>query len=114
MDTYLVYFSPSIIQSLGTSDTIHTQLLSVPPYACAFVVGMFVAAFSDYFQHRFSFIILGLCVSLTGFIILIIEHHNAHLQYAAIFLAVTGTYSTMPIVLCWFSMNGTLGLLFAS
>lgn len=101
----LVYFSPAIIQGLGNHGSIHTQLLSVPPYASAFVVGMLVATLSDRFRHRFLFIMLGLMVSLTGFIILITEHHDMNLQYAAIFLAATGTYSSMPIILCWFSMN---------
>ena len=108
-----VYFSPAIIQGLGNHGSIHTQLLSVPPYASAFVIGMLVAALSDHFKHRFTFIMFGLMVSITGFIILIVEHHDMGLQYAAIFLAATGTYSAMPIILCWFSMNGTISPLHA-
>lgn len=70
---------------------------------------MLVATLSDYFRHRFIFIICGLMLSLVGFIILRVEHHDMNLQYGAIFLAATGTYSSMPIVLCWFSMNGERG-----
>ncbi|CAL1694005.1 unnamed protein product [Somion occarium] len=99
-----VYFSPSIIQTLGHS-SIRTQLLSVPPYACAFVVGMIVAALSDHYAHRFLFIIFSACVAIAGFAILFVEHHNSNLQYGALFLAATGTYCGMPIILCWFSMN---------
>ena len=40
-----------------------------------------------------------------GFIILLVVHDNIHLQYAALFLAAMGTYSAMPIIVCWFSTN---------
>ena len=98
------YFAPSIIQSLGYSP-IHTQLLSVPPWACAFALAMISATFSDLLRKRFLFIIPTIAISLTGFIILLVVHDNIHLQYAALFLAAMGTYSAMPIIVCWFSTN---------
>ncbi|EMD33226.1 hypothetical protein CERSUDRAFT_118267 [Gelatoporia subvermispora B] len=98
------YFAPSIIQTLGHSN-IRTQLLSVPPWACAFALAMLTATASDYFRHRFMFAIITTAVALTGFIILLVEHHNNHLQYAALFLSAMGTYSAMPVVICWFNTN---------
>ena len=32
-------------------------------------------------------------------------HNNLHLEYAALFLVVMGTYGAMPIIVCWFNMN---------
>ncbi|KAI0959406.1 hypothetical protein AcW1_004236 [Taiwanofungus camphoratus] len=98
------YFAPSIIQSLGHS-TIHTQLLSVPPWACSFALAMIVAVASDYFCHRFLFVLIPTAIAFTGFVILLVVHHHTKLQYAALFLAVMGTYSAMPIIVCWFNTN---------
>ncbi|OBZ68954.1 hypothetical protein A0H81_11047 [Grifola frondosa] len=98
------YFAPTIIQGLGHT-SIRTQLLSVPPWACAFALAMITATASDYFKHRFTFVMIPIAVALTGFIILLVEHHNTKLQYAALFLAAMGTYSAMPIVVCWFNTN---------
>ncbi|KAI0807648.1 MFS general substrate transporter [Fomes fomentarius] len=98
------YFAPTIIQSLGYG-SIHTQLLSVPPWACAFALAMLAATLSDWLRMRFVFVLGTVAVSLTGFVILLVVHDNKHLQYAALFLAAMGTYSAMPIVVCWFNTN---------
>ncbi|KAI0636652.1 MFS general substrate transporter [Trametes polyzona] len=98
------YFAPSIIQSLGNG-MIRTQLLSVPPWACAFALAMLTATASDYLRKRFIFVLIPTAVSLAGFIILLVVHDNKHLQYAALFLAAMGTYAAMPIIVCWFNTN---------
>ena len=63
------------------------------------------ATLSDLFRKRFMFILPTIAISLTGFIILVAVHDNKHLQYAALFLAASGTYSAMPIIVCWFATN---------
>lgn len=100
----LAYFAPSIIQSLGNG-MIRTQLLSVPPWACAFALAMLTATISDWTRRRFIFVLIPTAVALAGFIILLVVHDNNHLQYAALFLAAMGTYSAMPIIVCWFNTN---------
>ncbi|TCD70506.1 hypothetical protein EIP91_003267 [Steccherinum ochraceum] len=99
-----VYFTPTIILDYGHGP-IETQLLSVPPYACAFVVAMVASAISDRLEHRFFFAIGGVFLTIAGQAILNTVHHNTNLQYAALFMVASGNYTTMPIVLCWFSMN---------
>lgn len=66
---------------------------------------MIVATLSDYFRHRFGFAIFSICVTLTGFGILFNVHNNTNLQYGALFLVTMGTYTAMPIIVCWFNMN---------
>ncbi|KAL0565509.1 High-affinity nicotinic acid transporter [Marasmius crinis-equi] len=100
----IVYFAPSIIAHLGHG-AIHAQLLSVPPLACGFAIGIIVATLSDYYAHRFLFATVCCMVSIAGFGILLTVHDNPNLQYAAILIASAGTYPAMPIVLCWFGMN---------
>ena len=92
------------IQSYGYS-AIQTQLHSVPPWAAAFAFSMLVATFSDYFRHRFLFALVPIAIAIAGFAILITTHHNTHLEYGALFMVTCGTYSAMPIIVCWFQMN---------
>ena len=66
---------------------------------------MFTAIVSDYTKHRYIFTLLPTLLGMTGFIILLCVHHNNHLQYAALFLAASGVYSAMPIIVCWFNTN---------
>lgn len=87
--------------------TIESQLLSVGPYGCSFVVSMIAAAISDRISHRFLFVLGSVCMAIAGQIILRMVHHNTPLQYAALCLVASGTYTSMPVVLCWVSMNGT-------
>jgi MFS family permease len=98
------YFAPSIIQTYGFSK-IQTQLFSVPPWAAAFGFSMLVATFSDFFRHRFLFAIIPICISITGFAMLTTIHYSHHVEYGALFLITCGTYSAMPIIVCWFTMN---------
>ncbi|KIP10635.1 hypothetical protein PHLGIDRAFT_84571 [Phlebiopsis gigantea 11061_1 CR5-6] len=98
------YFAPAIIQSLG-HNAIRTQLLSVPPWACAFGLAMILAVLSDRIGHRFIFTLIPQAVALAGFAILFNVHHTPHLQYAGLFLAASGTYASMPVTVCWFATN---------
>lgn len=98
------YFTPGIIQNLGHS-SIRTQLLSVPPWAAAFAFAMFIATVSDRLGHRFIFTLLPQFVALAGFGILFNVHNRPNLEYAALFLAAAGTYSSMPVIVCWFATN---------
>ena len=98
------FFAPTIIATYGYS-AIRTQLFSVPPWACAFAFSMIIAYLSDKFKHRFLFALIPICVAITGFGILITVHHNYHLEYAGLFLVTMGTYSAMPVIVCWFNMN---------
>ncbi|KAK0648211.1 major facilitator superfamily domain-containing protein [Cercophora newfieldiana] len=98
------YFSPTIIQSYHY-DAIQTQLRSVPPWAASFGFAMMIAALSDWNRHRFLYAVCPIFIAIAGFAILINVHDNINLQYAALFLVCLGTYSAMPIMVCWFSMN---------
>ena len=79
----------------------------MPPWACAFVFAMLVAFLSDLLRHRFLFALASTALSLAGFAILLVVPHDTRLHYAALFVAAMGTYSAMPIVICWFTTNRT-------
>jgi len=44
-------------------------------------------------------------MAIAGFAILLTTHTNPHLEYAALFLVTMGTYSALPVTVCWFNLN---------
>ena len=98
------YFAPTIIKTFGYT-AVRTQLFSVPPWAVSFVFAMLIATFSDLAGHRFLFVIFPLLVALSGFATLLGATDNHKAQYGALFLAVSGVYSAMPVIVCWFNSN---------
>ncbi|PYI22198.1 putative MFS transporter [Aspergillus violaceofuscus CBS 115571] len=87
--------------------TIQTQLYSIPPWAAAFVFSMLIAILSDKFKHRFAFTLIPMLVTMAGYGILLNVHGVAHrnVQYGALFMVTCGTYSAMPVIVCWYAMN---------
>lgn len=77
----------------------------MPPWAAAFGFSMLVAVCSDLTRHRFLYTLVPICVAISGFGILLTVHDRLELEYAALFLVCMGTYSAMPVIVCWFNMN---------
>ncbi|CAG7951855.1 unnamed protein product [Penicillium salamii] len=99
----LAYFSPSIVQTMGYDNTI-TQLLTVPPYACAFVITMAVAYLAARFQQR-GLSALGSCgIAMIGAILMLLGRRVA-VRYAALVIFVTGIYSCAPCLISWVPNN---------
>jgi len=67
---------------------------------------MIIAVFSDWFRMRYVFIMILLPISLAGYAILVSIHHDVDVMYAALFLAIAGSHSAVPVVFCWFGANG--------
>ncbi|CAE6445356.1 unnamed protein product [Rhizoctonia solani] len=99
-------FLPTIIRTLGYTNA-EAQLMSVPPYACAGVIMLIAAKMSDRLRLRGPFVAGSLALSGAGYIILLVSSATqVHARYAAIFLAVTGTYCGIPIAMAWTVGNG--------
>ncbi|WDK18527.1 major facilitator superfamily transporter [Colletotrichum graminicola] len=98
------YFAPGIFQTYGYGP-IQTQLHSVPPWVVAFVLSMTFAFFSDRTRHRFGFAIAAICVAIVGYGILISIHDNTPVQTFGLYAVASGSYTAMPIIVCWFNMN---------
>lgn len=97
------YFTPSIVQALGYGRT-QTQLLSVPPYACALVFTMIAAFLADKYGRRGLVSLATLSLALLG-CILNLTCTSIGVRYAAQCLLVTGCYSTSPSLLTWLPNN---------
>jgi hypothetical protein len=60
---------------------------------------------SDRLQNRSAFIVFGLCIAISGNLILFKVHKNREAEFAGLALYTMGIIGVLPIVLCWFSMN---------
>ncbi|EEQ90684.1 hypothetical protein RJZ56_005982 [Blastomyces dermatitidis] len=99
----LSYFTPSIVQALGYSPT-RTQLLTVPPFACAFVATMIAAYFADRYKQRGAAAVSTSIIALVGAGMALKVRLTAS-RYASIFLLITGVYSTAPSLISWVTNN---------
>ncbi|GJN91222.1 hypothetical protein Rhopal_004240-T1 [Rhodotorula paludigena] len=97
------YFTPVIVSTFGYTP-VQTQLLTVPPFVCAFLITMINAVLSDRYGQR------GLCTILMSFLalagyIMFYESMATAVRYTSLFLAITGVYSTAPALVTWLPNN---------
>ncbi|KZP33756.1 MFS general substrate transporter [Athelia psychrophila] len=97
-------FLPTIIKTFGYSSAL-AQLLTVPPYAVAALVMTTTSYISDRAQNRGIFSAGASAVGAIGYIILLSVPDNQHVRYFATFCITSGTYTTIGIVIAWFSHN---------
>jgi MFS family permease len=96
-------FLPSIISQMGYANT-KAQLLSVPPYAVACVLTIFVGFVADRTHQR------GLCnifISLLGVagFSMLLGSQNPHVKYAGVFFGAMGIYPCIANTISWTSNN---------
>ena len=96
-------FLPTILRGMGYKGT-HAQLLSVPPYACAAAMTIFIGWFADRTRWRGYCNMVVVSSAITGFIMLIASK-DPHIQYAGTFLGAMGIYPTIANTLSWASNN---------
>ena len=99
----LAYFTPSIVAGLGYTRT-HTQLLAVPPFACAFVVTMIAAYLADRYRRRGLTAICTTCLALIGFSVFLTSTSNG-MKYTALCFLIIGIYSSAPSLISWIPNN---------
>ncbi|EIM82651.1 MFS general substrate transporter [Stereum hirsutum FP-91666 SS1] len=99
----LANFTPTIVSALGFSTT-RTQLLTVPPYACAFVTMVICSYFSDKYKTRGLMAVFVSLVGTVGFAIFL-GTPNKHANYGALFLQIVGIYSAAPCLSTWLTNN---------
>ncbi|KAK9773419.1 putative Major facilitator superfamily domain-containing protein [Seiridium cardinale] len=110
--TYPVAFStcanflPIVLQRLGYS-TVVTNLLTVPPNCCGFLVLLAVTYSSDRFRERTYHIVFSLVLSFVGLIILATVDGLTHrgVAYFACFLVASGAYIPSCLVHSWHNNN---------
>ena len=84
------------------------QLLTIPPYALAFVTTLSVAIASEKTGRRAVFIAGSSAVAAIGYIILLSNTNptaRPGLSYAGTFFAAAGIYPACALVLSWPAIN---------
>ena len=99
----LSLFLPTIITELGYSAA-RAQLLSVPPYAVAFILTITVAVLSERFGIRAPFIAASSSFAVIGYILLLSDH-TPGVSYLGTIFAAGGIYPATAIVLSWPANN---------
>ncbi|KAA1474435.1 MFS general substrate transporter [Dentipellis sp. KUC8613] len=97
-------FLPTIIQTFGYTNA-RAQLLTVPPYAVCAVVITAASWCSDRLQSRGHFVCVASGIGGIGYLLLLTVANNVHVRYFATFCIVSGTYTTIGIVIAWFAHN---------
>lgn len=96
-------FLPTILSGMGYQGT-RAQLLSVPPYAVAACMTIFIGWLADRTKQRGLCNMGVVCLAIVGFIMLLASQ-DPQIQYAGTFLGAAGIYPTIPNTLTWASNN---------
>ncbi|KAK4149505.1 major facilitator superfamily domain-containing protein [Chaetomidium leptoderma] len=100
-------FLPTIIKDLGYKAA-NAQLLTIPPYAFAFVTTIGVATISERMGHRAIPIIGSALFAMIGYIILLANSDpigRPGVSYLGTFFAAGGIYPATALALSWPAIN---------
>ncbi|KAL9622113.1 MAG: hypothetical protein Q9160_003456 [Pyrenula sp. 1 TL-2023] len=101
----LSLFTPSLTSGLGYTG-LKAQLMTVPPYAAAYVVTLLVAWSADHFNARaLPTALLSLLGSLGFLLSALLPPHSFLPRYGALILAASGSFACIPPLLGWLSSN---------
>ncbi|KIW15800.1 hypothetical protein PV08_05850 [Exophiala spinifera] len=101
----LSLFSPSIVLGLGYAN-LEAQLMTVPPYAIAYVFTIVISWSADHYNARALHSAVMAFIGACGFVasaLLPVHAYNA--RYGCLIVAATGAFSCIPPLLGWLSSN---------
>ncbi|KAK8088553.1 hypothetical protein PG997_003514 [Apiospora hydei] len=101
----LSLFVPSITQGLGFKD-LEAQLMSVPPYAAAYVSQILVSWSADHFNQRGYHCAGAAFVGAIAFLVsAVLPPDNWGGRYATLVIGSAGAFACVPPMLGWLSSN---------
>jgi MFS family permease len=103
----LTFLQPTIIKDLGYKAA-NAQLLTIPPYAFAFITTIGVATISERIGHRAIPIIGSALFAIIGYIILLANADPVSrpgVSYLGTFFAAGGIYPATALALSWPAIN---------
>lgn len=113
----LSLFTPTITAGLGY-DGLKAQLMTVPPFACAYVVTVANSYSADRFNARGLHSAVFATIGALGFLVSAVLPPDAYAQrYGCLIVATSGAFACIPPLLGWLSSNlfstGAVGLAIA-
>ncbi|KAL4748501.1 hypothetical protein BDW72DRAFT_152999 [Aspergillus terricola var. indicus] len=101
----LSLFTPAITSGLGYT-SLKAQLMTVPPWAVAYVVTTVVAWSADHFNSRALHSAVLSFVGAMGFLASAVLPADAYLhRYGCLIVATSGSFACIPPLLGWLSSN---------
>ncbi|KAF9020666.1 MFS general substrate transporter [Hymenopellis radicata] len=100
----IALFLPTIIRDIGYSAA-NAQLLLVPPHCLAWPITIGTSILSDRFNMRGPFLMIFSSIGMIGFGMLRSSVGTGAVGYVAVFFAVIGTATCIPISVTWISTN---------
>ncbi|KAL4976566.1 major facilitator superfamily domain-containing protein [Aspergillus desertorum] len=101
----LSLFTPAITRGLGYT-SLKAQLMTVPPWAVAYVVTTCVALSADHFNSRGLHSAVLSFVGAMGFLASAVLPADAYLhRYGCLIVATSGSFACIPPLLGWLSSN---------
>lgn len=101
----LSLFTPTITAGLGY-ENLRAQLMTVPPYAVAYVVSILCSWSSDHFNARALHSAIFSTIGAAGFMASALLPADAfHARYGCLIVAASGAFSCIPPLLGWLSSN---------
>ncbi|KAI1376546.1 MFS general substrate transporter [Hypoxylon crocopeplum] len=101
----LSLFTPSITAGLGYHD-LQAQLMTVPPYAVAYVVSILTSWSADHFNARGLHSAALATVGAIGFLASAVLPADAYAsRYGCLIVAASGAFACIPPLLGWLSSN---------
>ncbi|KAK5175647.1 uncharacterized protein LTR77_000786 [Saxophila tyrrhenica] len=113
----LSLFTPTITCGLGY-DGLRANLMTVPPYAVAYVVQVLTSWSADHFNARGLHSAVMAAIGALGFLVSAVLPPDAYLhRYGCLIVAASGAFSCIPPLLGWLSSNvfstASIGLVIA-
>ncbi|KAL1593164.1 hypothetical protein SLS60_010772 [Paraconiothyrium brasiliense] len=101
----LSLFTPTITAGLGY-ENLQAQLMTIPPYAVAYVVSIATAWSSDHFNARALHSAVLSTIGAIGFLAsAVLPADSYHARYGCLIVAASGAFSCIPPLLGWLSSN---------
>lgn len=98
-------FTPSLTAGLGYED-LEAQLMTVPPYAVAYVVQLLVSWSADHFNARALHSSAAAAIGAAGFLVSALLPADAYApRYGCLIVAAAGAFACIPPLLGWLSSN---------
>jgi sugar phosphate permease len=98
-------FIPSITAGLGYQD-LRAQLMTVPPWAVAYVVQILVAWSADHFNARGLHSCVFATIGAVGFVVSAALPPTSYAErYGALIIGAAGTFACVPPMLGWLTSN---------
>ena len=97
------FFAPTVIKQMGYT-AMEAQRHSIYPWLATMGFSYLLATVSDYTKIRLPFALIASATAVAG-LSMVYGCDSSNARYAGCFLTAMGLYSTMPILICWMSLN---------